>query len=1591
MKITIWGARGSIPSPLTPREVEEKICYAILGLPNIDTNDLEAIRAYVGTLPPLIRGTAGGNTSCVEIWTGGETLIIDAGTGLRELGMALMSGPCGRGKGRLHLFLSHPHWDHIQGFPFFVPAFIPGNHISIYGVHDIEAAFEDQQCPVNFPVSLSQMEAEIDFVPLEVGQPFSIGQTRVNTIRNTHPGDSYGYRFEDQHNVLVYASDAEFKQLDEAAVKAHVEFFRNADVLIFDAQYTLVEGWQKVDWGHSSALIGIELARAAGVKTLVLFHHDPTYSDTELRRIRSNAVTFQNDDPSLPHCEVVVAYEGMMMDLAPPGAVGLRLLPEEEAAVLTPTHVFDVYGADELGQQLARLADQESLATPIIDLSQVETLTTASLKSLVLLRRESERAPLILAAPSRRVRQVIELGGFSDYFAVYPSVEDALAAVQVREELSLPGQVVKGRYQIEDKVAEGWLGIVLKATDLLRDRSVALKVLSPVFSQETIERFMRQAEQVVALGHPNIVQAIAWDEDRGHVFVAEELMTGQMLHDLLAESGASFSGERALDIASDITRALEYAHSRGVIHGDLKLRNIFLTEDGDGARPRAKVAGFGLGRLEEGRNLRQAPLLYLDPAYLAPEQILGQMLDARTDLYGLGVVLYQMFTGRPPFEGADREVMEAHLRQAPRPPRELNPGLSLPLEHVVLKLLAKNPNDRYASVQQVRRVLSGVAVGEEETARQRELVGREVSMQALQECWEEARAGRGQIALVTGEPGIGKTILAQQAAVQSQPPVLLVGRCREVQGEPAYDLFAQILQAYFATVPPELQDEEARHLLSNLLRLVPEIRHMVPDLPEPPPLEPQQEQLRLMTSLTRFVEHATQERPWFLILDDLQWADPSSLELLRHLGRNLSRMALLVIGTYRDVEVARGHPLQEAVRDLSALDGYHHIPLDRLDQAGVGRLLTNLWEQPVPEALTERIYRHTGGNPFYVEEVAKGLVDDGLVALEEGLWHFPAPEELRLPESVREAVWRRVEHLGPDTQGVLRQAAVLGQIFRFDDLREMGGLSEWEALEHLDVALERQLVEEVGGDTQLRFRHAGIQSALYDDLGPVRRRLLHRQAARALERRAGPDPARLAGELAHHLGQAGDYEPAVGYAVEAGRQAQAAYANEDAHLWYSRALDMVEQLGPERASEFQPLRLAAHESLGQVLALLGRYDEALAHYAEARALLEAETESPEQARHLADLCRQTADVHERRSEYDVAFEWLERGLGYLDEDKSAIEAARIYLMGGGVYRRQGKNDEAVDWCQRSLAIASEIEARESQKVVAHAHYLLGGLFVRRGELSRAVQLCRESVELYGQIDDLIGQANAYNNLAIAYLDQGDWTRASSMHRESLAIRRKVGDIYGELVSANNLAEIHLNQGEWDQAYDLYEWSHATCKQSGVLWGEAITKSNLAQVHICRENWSEARDCLSRSQAIFAQIGSEEYLPELERRWGELYLKTGELDQALAHIERSIELAIEQGNPLEEGKSRRMLGQVHLARGERGPAEAALRQSLQILTDLNSEYEVARTRLVLARLAAKTDSISEEARSYLALAIDTFERLGAKADLVAARELEGRFV
>ena len=254
-----------------------------------------------------------------------------------------------------------------------------------------------------------------------------------------------------------------------------------------------------------------------------------------------------------------------------------------------------------------------------------------------------------------------------------------------------------------------------------------------------------------------------------------------------------------------------------------------------------------------------------------------------------------------------------------------------------------------------------------------------------------------------------------------------------------------------------------------------------------------------------------------------------------------------------------------------------------------------------------------------------------------------------------------------------------------------------------------------------------------------------------------------------------------------------------------------------------------------------------------------------------------------------------------------------------------------------------------------------------------------------EIDDVLGQARAYNNLAIAYTDKGDWENASEALSTSLEINKRIGNIQEQGFIANNLANIHLYRGEWDQAEALYKQSNEIWRMVGAALPEAVVLSNLAQVHIYQENLTSAFDALQKSQEVFTKLDSEDFLSELERRWGEYFLRLGELDEALQHTNRSIELASSQEGRLDQGISLRILGEVYKARKEFEDAEIALKHSLRILTDLNSEYEAAKTMLSIAYLAFEREEMVD--RQQLDQAIEILKMIGAKIDVGRAEELK----
>jgi len=315
MRVRFWGTRGSLPVALTAADVREKVVAALTGAIGRALDTPEKVRAYAENLLPFsVAGTFGGHSPCVQLDPGAadEYLLCDMGSGLRPFGQQALRERAGR-PATYHVLVSHLHWDHIMGFPFFTPAYLPGNRIVIYGCHEsLESGLRRQQDAPSFPVPLAVMKGDIRFVRLEPGVPREIAGCRVTAKLQHHGGDSYGYRVEHGGKAVVYTTDTEHKMDDYAQTEAFVAFFREADLVIFDSMYSLAEAMSvKEDWGHSSNVIGVELCQLARARRLCLFHHEPVFGDAQLEKILEETQRFERITRDGHAVEVLSAYDGL--------------------------------------------------------------------------------------------------------------------------------------------------------------------------------------------------------------------------------------------------------------------------------------------------------------------------------------------------------------------------------------------------------------------------------------------------------------------------------------------------------------------------------------------------------------------------------------------------------------------------------------------------------------------------------------------------------------------------------------------------------------------------------------------------------------------------------------------------------------------------------------------------------------------------------------------------------------------------------------------------------------------------------------------------------------------------------------------------------------------------------------------------------------------------------------------------------------------------------------------------------------------------------------------------------------------------------
>jgi class 3 adenylate cyclase/tetratricopeptide (TPR) repeat protein len=447
-------------------------------------------------------------------------------------------------------------------------------------------------------------------------------------------------------------------------------------------------------------------------------------------------------------------------------------------------------------------------------------------------------------------------------------------------------------------------------------------------------------------------------------------------------------------------------------------------------------------------------------------------------------------------------------------------------------------------------------------------VGRDGQLAQLHQLWEEARAGELRVALVGGEPGVGKTRLAAELAARAhgEGATVLAGRCDEDLGVP-YQPFVEALRHLVDHTPPQELGSRLGRYGGELARLVPELRERVPDLPPALRSDPETERYRLFDAVASWLGATSQEQPILVVLDDLHWAAKPTLLLLRHVLRWAQPMRVLVVATYRDTELGRTHPLSELIADLRRQNEVVRFSLTGLDASEVVLFLEQAAGHelgPERDELARAIHRETEGNAFFVREVVRHLIETGSLREEAGRWMTGRPvEELGIPEGVRDVIGRRLARLPEATNRVLAVAAVVGQEFELAVLQAAGNLDEEAILAALDEAVAARVVIEVRGPASgYRFAHALVRSTIYEELSGARRTVVHRRVAEAIERvhatRLDDHLPALARHYIRASARTAGSAKAVDYARKAGDRALLHLAHDEAITFYSQALEVLE-------------------------------------------------------------------------------------------------------------------------------------------------------------------------------------------------------------------------------------------------------------------------------------------------------------------------------------------------------------------------------------------------------------------------------------------------
>lgn len=909
------------------------------------------------------------------------------------------------------------------------------------------------------------------------------------------------------------------------------------------------------------------------------------------------------------------------------------------------------------------------------------------------------------------------------------------------------------------------------------------------------------------------------------------------------------------------------------------------------------------------------------------------------------------------------------------------------------------------------------------------LVDRVEEMNVLKDALYRAIHGQGSLVLIYGEAGIGKTRLAKELAAYASLIGIRVlsGKCPallRMDGVPPYILWKEVIKDYLETCTPEQLYRVIGYYPAEIAKLVPEFGQKTRTIPQSLPISPETEQNRLFEAVSQLITNISMETPLLVVLDDLQWADPSSVLLLLYLARDVQKRSLLLLGAYRSIDIDSEHSLTPVLNELKREHLLKSICLKRVSVEDTSEIIKQILKQDdIPKEFCETIYEKTRGNAFFIEEVVEALKEEEIIYQEGAKWKIRQISKIEFPETVKSLIKTRIGHLDDECRHVLTMASFIGNEFTFETLLEVVNSNDDRLRKIVDGLIRAGLFKHtnVHGEDVCSFADMILKDVVYEDVGTFERKKLHRIVGTSLEKAYKGKSEEHLGELALHYLEGGDREKALEYFLKAANKAAKIHANSEVISYLLYALDLLGQNETEIQEKANVL-----EMLGDVKRIVGEYETCIEFWNRALLLREQLCEKERVARlhrkMAVTLWREMGNIRQAQQNF-------EKALNLLGTEPENIELATLYAAKARASYFTEDVTKARSWAERALELGKKLNASE---VIASAYIDLGLVLDAEGETNEAVECMEKALKIALEKGYVDVAGRAYNNLAVRLQHLGENQQRLECYEKGFELAKKVGHI--ELISwfGSQLALRYFSMGNINHALTLCEESEALARKTGNLFNlsestfilgtfyhvlgewnkdeeylrESIGISNRINVsqsisssyeglgwsYYDKGEYAKAKECFDRMFEVSEKTGAKTDLM-YSYQWPAMnYIELGEIDKARTLLDDLREFA-------EKKQNKQLVADEHATRAMLFRAEKKWAESVDLFEKSLKEYETLGARqfnvyyfakLILveyARVALErnNEDDKEKAHSLLSQALEIFRKMDARKDIEKTEE------